>query len=1368
MTDQDDLSSILDRILAGDRTEVDIEKLRQSLRVDGDVVQLVSQDGKFNTNIGKIEGGTFHIGDVHQGADSETIERIILKALQDTLQLQSQKPLTYLTGSDGLGALSDVPELPVKFLPRPNDLEPLKALLIDSSSQTNTVTGKTHKVGIQGMGGIGKSVLAAALAREEAVRRQFSNGIVWIRLGYDRVNPIDEQIKIARALTNEPQSFVSIQEGKVFLENLLRDTACLLILDDVWHLDQIEAFNVLGVHCQMVITTRDTGIIATLGAEPYQLDVLSNAQALQLLAQASEQEIETLPAAVQTVAEECGNLPLALAMIGAMAKGDPTIWFDLLELLQSADLVEIEAEFRDKYPYPNLLRAMKVSVDGLKPEEQECYFDFAVFPQDTPIPIGVLQTFWQPKGLNKIKQKKIIDSLVNRSLIRRDNVGRLTLHDLQLDYVRQQVKDLPVLHNRLLNAYQAQCPQGWHTYSPDGYFFEWLPHHLKQADRTADLQALLLDYPWLQAKLDNTGVNPLLADYDLLPEPQYLQLVQGAIKLSSHILRHDPKQLPGQLLGRLLPLPEPAIQLLLKQLKQTTSFPWLRPIVTNLTPPNGALLLTLEGHQDCVRTIVLTPDGKHVLSIASDLSSNDNTLKIWNIENGQLIHSLEVDSLDFDSFILLTSNGKYAVTGKGNFRLEIWNIEDGQLLHSLEHQEPVMLAVLTPDGKRVVSASCRPLVVFSEEKLLNDNTLKIWSVEQGLLLHVLEGHQGVIFSVVITPDGKRAVSASSDQTLKVWDMEKGQLLHTLEGHNDVVKSVVLTPDGKRVISALSNRTLKIWDVEQGQLLHTLEGHNDSINAFATTPDGKRVISASSDRTLRVWDIDQGRLLHTLEGHTDSINTFALTPNGKRVISASSDQTLKVWDVDQGQLLHTLEGHTDSVKSVVVTPDGKRAISSPPASFFFSHSNDKTLKVWDLDHGKLLGTLKGHQGSINAFALTPDGNLVISASSDRTLKVWDLRQDQLLNCSEQHQDYITDIVLTPNGKYAVSTSFDRTLKVWDVDQGQLLHTLEGHNGSVESVVLTPNGKRVISASSDRTLKVWDIEQGQLLHTLEGHQDPIQSVVLTPDGNLAISISWDHTLKVWDVDKGQLLHTLQGDQTEKYHVTFGTGERIWSGCIVVSPDSKRAISTSDSNRLYVWDIKQGQLLQYLEDNSPDPDIKSYVWDPREERSIPVLEKYRDPITAVSITPDGKYAISISESNRLHFWDIAQGQWLEFFERSQRQWLVVPTPDSKHAISTYDGKTLEVWSIEQSLWQQLYILEGHQDKVVSIVLTPDGKRAVSRSNKILNLWDLEQGQLISSFSGDGEYSCFALAPNGNTIIAGDRTGRVHFLQLEGWQNE
>jgi hypothetical protein len=71
-------------------------------------------------------------------------------------------------------------------------------------------------------------------------------------------------------------------------------------------------------------------------------------------------------------------------------------------------------------------------------------------------------------------------SLASNAPERSDGAGRLTLHDLQFDYVRGKQRSLPGLHNRLLNAYAAQCTGGWATGPNDGYFQQHLIHHLIQ------------------------------------------------------------------------------------------------------------------------------------------------------------------------------------------------------------------------------------------------------------------------------------------------------------------------------------------------------------------------------------------------------------------------------------------------------------------------------------------------------------------------------------------------------------------------------------------------------------------------------------------------------------------------------------------------------------------------------------------------------------------------------------------------------------------------------------------------------------------------------------------------------------------------
>jgi hypothetical protein len=96
--------------------------------------------------------------------------------------------------------------------------------------------------------------------------------------------------------------------------------------------------------------------------------------------------------------------------------------------------------------------------------------------------------------------------------------------------------------------------------------------------------------------------------------------------------------------------------------------------------------------------------------------------------------------------------------------------------------------------------------------------------------------------------------------------------------------------------------------------------------------------------------------------------------------AAHDQTLKVWDLESGRVLATLAGHTHWVYACAVTPDGQRVVSA---------SHDQTLSVWDLESGRAIATLAGHAGEVNACAVTPDGRRVVSASRDRTLRVWDL-------------------------------------------------------------------------------------------------------------------------------------------------------------------------------------------------------------------------------------------------------------------------------------------------------------------------------------------------------------------------------------------
>ncbi|MDT9199967.1 WD40 repeat domain-containing protein, partial [Limnospira sp. PMC 1042.18] len=121
---------------------------------------------------------------------------------------------------------------------------------------------------------------------------------------------------------------------------------------------------------------------------------------------------------------------------------------------------------------------------------------------------------------------------------------------------------------------------------------------------------------------------------------------------------------------------------------------------------------------------------------------------------------------------------------------------------------------------------------------------------------------------------------------------------------------------------------------------------------------------------------------TLTGHSRGVNAVAIAPDGKRAVSASDDKTLKLWDLERGRELATLRGHSWSVNAVAIAPDGKRAVSA---------SDDKTLKLWDLETGEVLATFTG-EGAMESCAVAPDGVTVVAG--DKSGRVHFLRLEGL--------------------------------------------------------------------------------------------------------------------------------------------------------------------------------------------------------------------------------------------------------------------------------------------------------------------------------------------------------------------------------------
>lgn len=939
------------------------------------------------------------------------------------------------------------------------------------------------------------------------------------------------------------------------------------------------------------------------------MDLLSPEKSREILARYAGLDLQGVPAEAGDIIRECGRLPLALAMIGALLRTKSAA--NLLHKLRSADLAAIQLQ-----SYPTLFAAIQVSVNELG-VDQTRYLSLSVFPEDTQIPEEALQVLW---NLDKYQTQDVADRFVSLSLANRDHQRRVTLHDLQVDYIRNQAGDGRCLQIGFLERYRQGCLGGWHTGPNDGYFFEHLAYHLKAAGWEQELRQLLLSFAWIQAKISAVNVVSLLADYDMSlasteaprpasielpgepigtppwrcvetgeaatrPSHDPIELVQGAIRLSGHIVANDKNQLAMQLHGRLLGEGSNEIQGLLQAAREWSGGPWLRPLAPTLTPPGGPLLRTLVGHRGRVSAIAVTPDGTLLVC-----GSEDGTLKAWNVDTGQEMHSLQAHETQVEAMVV-TPDGKQLISVSSDATPKLWNLGNWKKVCKMTGLKPRATAVrrgpggslwithalaLTPDGKVLILAS-------------SEGAPQFWEIGSGRKVRIRKPATIGVRPVAVMPDGERVVFGSGRQ-LKMYDLKSGKEILAFAGYEApfVPRVMTVTPDAKLLISGADNGTLKIWDACSAKEMWSIKKHKGWIRALAVTPNGRRVISGAEDHSLRVCNLETGEEEFALAGHTSDINAVAVSPDSELAFSGSSDRTVKIWDLKRGRQSRSSPAHGDLVSAVAVTPDGKLAIS---ASF------DGTLKLWEVDTARELGLLGAHTGWVNrvgAVAVTPDGKLAISASDDYTLKVWNIASRQEVQSLRGHSGWVRAVAVAPGGDSVISAS-EGTIKLWDLATGEERFSIQGDGDLYVSQLAVTANPRLLIFPSQEGLKVRDLATGRELRSLRGHSAEVHAVAITIDGRLAISASHDKTLKVWELESGQEVRTLAGH----------------TKCVLavaVSLDGKQAVSASHDCTVRVWDLSRGSV------------IAGFTADAA--------------MHACAVAPDGRTIVAGDDSGRVHF--------------------------------------------------------------------------------------------------------------------------------------
>ncbi|MEA5625955.1 NACHT and WD40 repeat domain-containing protein [Nostoc sp. UHCC 0251] len=559
---------------------------------------------------------------------------------------------------------------------------------------------------------------------------------------------------------------------------------------------------------------------------------------------------------------------------------------------------------------------------------------------------------------------------------------------------------------------------------------------------------------------------------------------------------------------------------------------------------DGIQVLICKGHSSWVISLAFSPDGKTLAS-----SSGDYTLKLWDIDTGQCLQTLQGHEQEVWS-VAFSPDGTTLASASDDQMVKLWNISTGKCLKTLQgHTSWVHSVAFSSDGQMLVSGS-------------DDHTVKLWNINTGECLKTFQGHCDGIRSIAVSPDGQMLASSSEDHTVKLWNLSTGKCLKTLQGHSNEIYSVAFSPQSNLLASGSHDRTVKLWDISTGECLRTFQGHSSWVYSVAFSPQGELLASGSYDQTARLWSVHTGQCFKTFKGYTDQILSVAFSPDGQMLASGSHDSSVRLWNVSTGQVLRNFQGHGAAVWSVAFCPDGQTLASG---------SEDQTVRLWNASTGQALETFQGHRALVWSVAFSPDGQTLASGSEDQTVRLWDVNTGKILRILEGHHAAVWSVAFSLQGGLLASGSHDQTVKLWDVSSGNCKRILEGHKAWVWSVAFSPDGKLLASTSPDKTIRLWNVHTNECVKVLQVDTGWLQLAAFSPDSRILACCNQDFTVQLWDVSMGRCLRTLQGH----------TG-RVWS--IAFNPDNRTLASSGEDETIRLWDITTGNCSKTLKAEKP----------------------------------------------------------------------------------------------------------------------------------------------------------------------------------------
>jgi WD40 repeat protein len=587
-----------------------------------------------------------------------------------------------------------------------------------------------------------------------------------------------------------------------------------------------------------------------------------------------------------------------------------------------------------------------------------------------------------------------------------------------------------------------------------------------------------------------------------------------------------------------------------------------------------------------------------------------------------------------------------------------------------------------PDGKALAIAG--------------DHVIGIWDVATGLrLAERKKSDWSSFWSLAWAPDGT-LIAAGQDHDVLSWDAA-GKLRHKLAGHRHVVKKISLSADGTTLASLDVEPKVMVWDVVAGKLRREFPfKHLGNWPEIVLAPSGKLLATNGPVKeAIQFWDVASGERVRVLADKVtyEQHLKLAFTPDSQRLIAASEGD-LRVWEVATGTLRREIKkAYTNGAAFVAVAPDGRCC----------AVNSGESIKIWDIDSGRLVHTLAAPGQALWSAAFSPDGKTIAAAHMSQIVNLWNADTGELYSPGPGHTG-VVDAVAWVAHERVITTSADRSLRTWDANAGRLEKIDPTPAGLLWPRSISADGSTLVGNNAEGGLGVFDVATGKEKATIapgnwlvpfvpsprgslvalnEMRPPRVHLVPTTPTGTKRILAGPDRMIHGLAISADEKLVAIGYEQ--KYDGEFPRAATVIDGPVKLPPRRK-------DPTIFVYDAATGKELHRFGESLAS-------------------------VTALAFSPSGRMLAACSE-HRLHLLDLHTGKLFTGLATTSSSCDgLALSPDGRLLITRPD---MELW--EAATLIKVARLEGHPLGVRDFAFSPEGRRLLTGSaDTTAAIWDI-----------------------------------------------